>query len=91
MKSAKRISAFVMAVAKLTTAASAEWQFAGYDTTNPTAYGKIYNEIIAGKYTSKQKVDTVKEEDVSWKFEGYELSYPHIGYERLYLEGNAHI
>lgn len=89
MKPAKRISAAVLAVATLTTVASADWKFAGYDTTNPPAYGKIYNEVIGGNYTSKQKVDAVKDEDVEWKFEGYELSYPHIGYERLYLEGNA--
>ncbi len=89
MKTTKRNSAIVLAAAALTTAASAEWQFAGYDTTNPPAYGKIYNEVINGKYTSKQKVDPVKDEDAVWKFEGYELSYPHIGYEKLYLEGNA--
>ena len=71
------------------TSASAEWRFAGYDTTEPPVYGKIYNEVLNGKYTSKQKVDPVNPDDVEWKFEGYELAYPHAGYERLYLEGNA--
>ena len=55
MKPAKRISAAVLAVATLTTFASADWKFAGYDTTNPPAYGKIYNEVIGGNYTSRQE------------------------------------
>lgn len=90
MKAKKRILALVCAVSALTaTAASAQWQFAGYDTTNPPEYGKIYNEILNGKYTSKQKIEKLDPEAAEWKFEGYELQYPHAGYERLYLEGNA--
>ena len=86
----KNILTIAVAVSLLAaTAASAEWRFAGYDTTNPPEYGKIYNEVLNGKYTSKQKVDPVAQKDVEWKFEGYELAYPHAGYERLYLEGNA--
>lgn len=87
----KNVLKIVCAVSLLAvaTTASAEWRFAGYDTTNPPFYGKIYNEVINGKYTSKQKIDPVAAEDVEWKFEGYELDYPHTGYQRLYLEGNA--
>lgn len=87
---ARKIAALVSAAALLSSqAAFASWEFAGYDTTVPDSYGKIYNEVIGGKYTSKTKVEPVAEKDVEWKFEGYELSYPHAGYERLYLEGNA--
>ena len=53
MKPAKRISAAVLAVATLTTFTSADWKFADYDTTNPPAYGKIYNEVIGGNYTGR--------------------------------------
>ena len=85
----KGILRVVCAVSLLAvTSASAEWKFAGYDTTNPNQYGKIYNEVLRGKFTSKQKVDPVDPKDVEWKFESYELDYPHAGYERLYLEGN---
>ncbi len=87
---ARKILALLCAAAAMTTAvASAEWQFAGYDTTNPPAYGKIYNEVINGKFTSKQMVKPLDPEAAEWKFESYELAYPHAGYERLYLEGNA--
>lgn len=90
MNFSKRSIALLSAVAVFSSiTASASWEFAGYDTTNPPEYGKIYNEVIDGKYTSKTKIDTLTEKDVSWKFEGYELNYPHAGYERLYLEGNA--
>ncbi len=68
---------------------SASWEFAGYDTTNPPYYGKLYNEVLNGEYTTKVREEAVAPEDVEWKFEGYELAYPHTGYERLYLEGNA--
>ena len=68
---------------------SAAWEFAGYDTTTPPFYSKIYNEKINGSYTSKTKSEPVLEKDVAWKSEGFELAYPHAGYERLYLEGNA--
>ncbi|MDD6734985.1 MAG: hypothetical protein PUE13_01580 [Clostridiales bacterium] len=88
MKS-KKITALCCAITALTCAsASAQWQFAGYDTTNPPEYGKIFNEVIDGKYTSKQKIEKLEPEAAEWKFEGYELQYPHAGYERLYLEGN---
>lgn len=69
--------------------AFAAWEFAGYDTTDPSQYIKLYNEKINGYYTSKHKAEPVKDKDVKWVFEGYELAYPHAGYERLYLEGNA--
>ena len=68
---------------------SAAWEFAGYDTTMPPSYGKIFNEKINGEYTSKTKTEAVAEECVVWKNEGFELDFPHAGYERLYLEGNA--
>lgn len=70
---------------------SAEWVDSGYDTTTPPNYFKIQNEVLYGKLTSNQKSVPVKEEDVQWKAEGYELNYPHIGYDRLYLEGNAQV
>ena len=60
--------------------------FAGYDTTNPYAPSKIYNEIIDGKYTNKQVLIPI---EGFWKFAGYESAYPHAGYDVLYLEGNA--
>lgn len=87
---AKKIAAFVGAAALLSSqAAFANWEFSGYDTAIPDSYGKIYNEVIGGKYTSKTKVEPVAPKDVEWKFEGYELAYPHAGYEKLYLEGNV--
>lgn len=90
MKFTKRFIALVNAAAVFSSVtASAAWEFAGYDTTNPPEYSKIYNEVIGGKYTSKTKTDALSEKDVAWKLEGYELQYPHAGYERLYLEGNA--
>lgn len=69
--------------------ASAAWVSAGYDTTDLNNIGKIYNEIVDGNYTSKIKVEPVAAEDIKWVTEGYELEYPHAGYDRLYLEGNA--
>ena len=68
---------------------SAEWVDAGYDTTTPPNYYKIQNEVLYGELTSNQKSVLIPEKDVVWKHEGYEISYPHIGYERLYLEGNS--
>lgn len=70
---------------------SAEWVDAGYDTTTPQRYYKIQNEVLNGSYTSNFKKLPVAQEDVEWKHEGFELSYPHAGYERLYLEGNAQV
>lgn len=90
MKGIKKTIALLCAAAAITSVtAYADWEFAGYDTTNPPEYGKIYNEKIGGKFTSNQKIDSLSPESVEWKFEGYELQYPHAGYERLYLEGNA--
>lgn len=87
---AKKIAAVVCTTALMSSlTAAANWEFAGYDTTTPDSYGKIYNEVIGGKYTSKTKLEPVADKDVEWKFEGYELDFPHAGYERLYLEGNA--
>jgi hypothetical protein len=68
--------------------ASAEMEnmvFAGYDTTNPYAPNKIYNEVIDGMLTNKQVLVPVTPE---WRFEAYEAAYPHAGYSTLYLEGN---
>ena len=89
MQTVKKAAAALAAVLALSTvSASAELIFAGYDTTNLNDIGKIYNEKIGGKYTSKIVVKELPLEDQAWKFEGYELDYPHAGYDRLYLEGN---
>lgn len=72
-------------------AVSAEWIDAGYDTTTPPNYFKIQNEVLYGKSTSNFKEVPVKEKDVKWVTEGYELGYPHAGYDRLYLEGNKQV
>ncbi len=90
MKNIRKMIALVCAAASVSTVtASAAWEFAGYDTTNPPQYMKIYNEVIDGNYTCKTKEEPVAPWDVQWVLEGYELAYPHAGYERLYLEGNA--
>ena len=68
----------------------AAWEFGGYDTTT-SDFGKIYNEIIDGSYTGKTIIEPLAEKDVEWKAEGYEYAYPHAGYDRLYLEGNAQL
>ena len=89
MRTKKMAAAAICAVMALGTAtASAEWRSAGYDTTDLDNIGKIYNEVIGGKYTSKTKIDPLADEDIVWRAEGYELEYPHAGYDRLYLEGN---
>lgn len=87
----KRMTAAIVTVilALSSLSVSAEWISAGYDTTDLNSIGKIYNEVIGGKYTSNTRIDKLSEKDIVWKAEGYELSYPHAGYERLYLEGNA--
>ena len=86
----KRIAAVLAAAMALSTASvSADWIFAGYDTTNLNDIGKIYNEKVGGHYTSKSRIDPIAPESVVWRFEGYEFLYPHAGYDRLYLEGNA--
>lgn len=85
----KIIVSLLAAATMAGTVASAAWEFSGYDTTNPPVYGKIYNEKINGSYTSKTKIDVLDPKYVEWKAEGFELEYPHAGYERLYLEGNA--
>lgn len=93
MKCKKRLVSGVICaiIAFGSISASAEWIDAGYDTTTPPNYYKIQNEVLYGKLTSNQKAVPVKDEDVKWKQEGYELSYPHIGYDRLYLEGNRQV
>ncbi len=68
---------------------SAAWKSAGYDTTDLNDIKKVYNEVIGGKYTSKTKSEALEAKDIVWIAEGYELDYPHAGYDRLYLEGNA--
>lgn len=88
MRQIKKSFALLFAGVILSTSASAAWEFAGYDTTNPPSYGKIYNEVLNGKFTSNQRIDPLDPGLVQWRFEGYELQYPHAGYERLYLEGN---
>lgn len=85
----KKIVAVVAAIAALTSvSASAEWISSGYDTTDLSNIGKIYNEVIGGNYTSKTKFVPLKEKDIKWVAEGYELAWPHAGYDRLYLENN---
>ncbi len=92
MKKLLKVLASVAVVTSvLTSAASAatlENVFAGYDTTTPGSYHKLFNVFADGKPTSKWFSEPVKDEDVEWVLEGYELAYPHAGYERLYLEGN---
>lgn len=89
MKNIRKMIALVSAAAAVSTAtAYAEWEFAGYDTS-VYPYEKIYNEVIDGHYTCRTKTEPVSPWDVEWVLEGYELAYPHAGYERLYLEGNA--
>lgn len=87
----KKIAAVALGavMALSTVAVSAEWKFAGYDTTDLSNIGKIYNEVIDGDYTSKQKTEAVDPEDIEWKAEGFEYDYPHMGYDRLFIEGNA--
>ncbi len=87
----KRMAAIVMvAVLMLSTlSVSAEWLWAGYDTTNLYDIGKIYNEVIGGNYTGNVKVEALPLDEIEWKTEGFEYAYPHAGYDRLYLEGNA--
>ena len=61
----KKIAAVVCTTALVSSiTAAASWEFAGYDTTMPDSYGKIYNEVIGGKYTSKTKLEPVAKEDV---------------------------
>ena len=88
MQSVKKAAAALSAVLALSSvSASAEMIFAGYDTRDLNDIGKVYNEKIGGKYTSKVVVEDLPLEAQEWKFEGYELDYPHAGYDRLYLEG----
>ena len=89
-KHAKRIVSFVLTALFCLSCLSvaARWDFAGYDTTDLNAIGKIYNEVERGYYTHNSKTDPLPEESIRWIAEGYELAYPHVGYDRLYLEGN---
>lgn len=93
MKMQKRLIAGVVCLLTVFSfiSASAEWIDAGYDTTTPPNYYKLQNEVLYGKLTSNSKSVPVKAEDVMWKHEGFELNYPHAGYERLYLEGNSQV
>lgn len=85
----RRIAAFLAAAMAFgTVSASAEWYFAGYDTTDLSNIGKIYNEKVNGHFANKSKIEPIAPESVEWRFEGYEYAYPHAGYDRLYLEGN---
>lgn len=89
MHKIKKLAAVVAAIAAFSSVtASAEWVNSGYDTTDLNNIGKIYNEVIGGKSTSKSKFVPLKDKDIKWVAEGYELAYPHAGYDRLYLEGN---
>lgn len=89
MHKIKKIAAVVAAIAAFSSVtASAEWVNSGYDTTDLNNIGKIYNEVIGGKSTSKSKFVPLENKDIKWVAEGYELAYPHAGYDRLYLEGN---
>ena len=86
----KRMTAAIVTVILVLSSltASAEWLSAGYDTTDLDNITKVYNEVIDGNYTSRFKEDKLPESAIVWKAEGYELAYPHAGYDRLYLEGN---
>lgn len=90
----RRVIALLVAILTLVTAtASAEWFYAGLDTTDVSNIGRVYNEQINGDYTGKIKFVpfTLEEylELVDWEFESYEFDYPHAGYERLYVDGKA--
>jgi len=93
----RRVIALLVAILTLVTAtASAEWFYAGLDTSAVNTSGEIYrvyNEKINDAYTGKVKqVEfTLKEYAtlVDWEFEGFEFQYPHAGYDRLYVEGEA--
>lgn len=88
MQKKRMTAAFITVILVLASfTASAEWQSAGYDTRDLDNIGKIYNEVIDGHYTSKQKTDALPESAIEWREEGYERAYPHAGYSRLYLEG----
>ncbi len=89
----KKLTAFIISAVMVLSSVSAyaEWISAGYDTTDLDNIGKIYNEVISGNYTSKSKIDSLNEESIVWKNEGFELSYLHAGYDRLYLEGNKQL
>ncbi len=93
MKCKKSLTAGVICsvIAFSSLSVSAEWVDAGYDTTTPPNYYKIQNEVLYGKLTSNQKYVPVAPEKVEWRNEGYELEYPHAGYQRLHLEGNAQV
>lgn len=69
-------------------AASAEWLFAGYDTSDINNIVRVYNEVIGGEYTSKYKTEPVAYEDIEWIADGFERAFPHAGYDVLYVEGN---
>lgn len=89
MQTKRTAAAIISAVLALTSiTASAEWLFAGYDTRDLDNIGKVYNEVIGGKYTNKTKVEALDPDAVEWKTEGYEKAYPHAGYDRMYIEGN---
>lgn len=68
---------------------SAEWNRVGYDTTDLDDIGVLYNEMIDGHFTNNIKKESLPAESINWIQEGYEMNYPHAGYDRLYLEGNA--
>ncbi len=72
---------------------SAAWENAGYDIS-PAAvssgeFAKIYNEFENSEWTGNTKKVVLGATDIAWKAEGFEAAYPHAGYNRLYLEGNA--
>lgn len=88
----KTVAIALTAVMALSTiCASAAWVPAGYDIRDLDNIGKIYNEVINDNYTSNHKIEKLPEESIEWVAEGFELDYPHAGYERLYLEGNAQV
>ncbi len=86
----KRIAvALAATMAFSAVSASAEWIFAGYDTRDLNDIQKVYNEKVDGFYTDLTATEPVDPDDIEWRFESYEYAYPHAGYDRLYIEGNA--
>lgn len=79
------LASVVMILSMITV--SAEWQFVGYDTTDLSDVKKIYRENLEGNDTGIIKTELVDPFDIVWLEEGYEASYPHKGYSRLYIEG----
>lgn len=95
MNNWKRALACVIGLVVLATsfgvfAAKEEKVFRGYDVTDYAVasglHAKIYDVYVNGIPTGKEVVEGYASK-IEWKFDFYELAYPHLGYERLYLDG----